>query len=74
LVAEAKGQYPRAIGRAFAKLQANPEVFRAYNELYSLSVIRPHRTVAFSGFAPTVRRSVDALLGVPLGGTGNAAE
>jgi hypothetical protein len=73
-VADAKGQYPRAIGRAFAKLRANPEVFRAYNELYSLSVLRPHRTVAFSGFAPMELRSIDALMAAPLGGPGNATE
>jgi len=51
LVAEAKGQYPGAVGRAYGKLaQMNPEVLKAYIELYELSLRRPHRTVAFQGF------------------------
>lgn len=62
LVADAKGQYPLAIGRAFDKLRENPEVFHAYNALYELSVLRPHRMVAFSGFGGAELRPVDALM------------
>jgi len=62
LVADAKGQYPLAIGRAFDKLRENPEVFHAYNALYELSVLRPHRVVAFSGFGGAELRPVDALM------------
>jgi regulator of protease activity HflC (stomatin/prohibitin superfamily) len=50
LVAEAKGQYPAAVGRALSELRAHPAVFDAYNELHELSLIRPHRTIAFRGF------------------------
>lgn len=49
LVAETKGQYPAAVGRAFEKLQRAPKVYAAYQELYSLSLVRPHRTIAFHG-------------------------
>lgn len=50
LVAEAKGQYPASVGRAYEVLGAKPEVLAAYQELYELSQLRPHRTVAFQGF------------------------
>jgi regulator of protease activity HflC (stomatin/prohibitin superfamily) len=62
LVAEAKGQYPLAIGRALGRLKAEPEVFIAYNELYELSLVRPHRTVAFRGFCDGELRAVDAAM------------
>jgi regulator of protease activity HflC (stomatin/prohibitin superfamily) len=67
LVAEAKGQYPAAVGRALGALRDRPKVLTAYNELYELSVLRPHRTVAFQGFdegAPL--RAVDAAMLVPM--------
>jgi regulator of protease activity HflC (stomatin/prohibitin superfamily) len=50
LVAEAKGHYPAAVGRAYARLEKSPVVLAAYEELYSLSLVRPHRTIAFQGF------------------------
>lgn len=50
LVAQAKGQYPAAIGRAFTEIGQIPAVLEAYNELYALSQVRPNRTVAFQGF------------------------
>lgn len=62
LVAEAKGQYPAAVGRALAALKAKPPVFDAYNELYGLSLVRPHRTVTFRGFADGEMRAVDAAM------------
>lgn len=71
LVAEAKAQYPLAVGRALAKMDATPEVRTAYQELYGLSQLRPHRTVAFSGFAPGEFRAVDAAM-IP--GVGRAGE
>jgi regulator of protease activity HflC (stomatin/prohibitin superfamily) len=49
LVAEAKGQYPAAVGRALADVKKRPAIFEAYNELYGLSLVRPHRTVTFRG-------------------------
>jgi regulator of protease activity HflC (stomatin/prohibitin superfamily) len=66
LVADAKGQYPAAVGRVFSRLRSEPEVFKAYNELYELSLIRPHRTIAFSGFREGELRAVDALMASPL--------
>lgn len=65
LVAEAKGQYPAAVGRALADLKVKPAVYHAYNELYELSLVRPHRTVAFRGFAEL--RAVDAAM-IPIEG------
>lgn len=62
LVAEAKGQYPAAVGRALASLQPGSKVFTAYNQLYELSLVRPHRTIAFRGFAPEEVRAVDAAM------------
>lgn len=61
LVAEAKSQYPLAVGRAFAAMRARPGVFAAYNALYDLSTLRPHRTVAFRGFDGELR-AVDATM------------
>jgi regulator of protease activity HflC (stomatin/prohibitin superfamily) len=62
LVAEAKGQYPAAVGRAFSVLGKQPRVLHAYNELYSLSQVRPHRTVAFHGFEGDSLRAVDVAM------------
>jgi regulator of protease activity HflC (stomatin/prohibitin superfamily) len=64
LVAEAKGQYPAAIGRAFTQLEKKPRVFHAYNELYDLSLLRPERTVSFRGFEGELR-ATDAAMIVP---------
>lgn len=61
LVAEAKTQYPIAIGRALSRLSSTPEVARAYEELHRLSLLRPHRTVAFRGFDGEVR-AIDAAM------------
>lgn len=63
LVAKAKGQYPAAVGRALNELKQNPEVYAAYNELYELSVLKPHRTTAFVGFDGL--RAVDAAMMLP---------
>lgn len=62
LVAEAKGQYPAAIGRALAALRPKRAVFEAYNTLYELSQLRPHRTVSFRGFADGEVRAIDAAM------------
>jgi regulator of protease activity HflC (stomatin/prohibitin superfamily) len=62
LVAEAKGQYPAAVGRALTSIRQKPAVFDAYNDLYSLSMVRPHRTIAFRGFAPDELRAADAAM------------
>jgi regulator of protease activity HflC (stomatin/prohibitin superfamily) len=62
LVAEAKGQYPAAVGRALADIKQRPKLFNAYNELYELSLVRPHRTVAFRGFANGELRAADAAM------------
>ena len=50
LTAHAKGQYPRAIGSAYSKLNEHPLILKAYIELFELSQIRPHRTTTFHGF------------------------
>jgi regulator of protease activity HflC (stomatin/prohibitin superfamily) len=62
LVAEAKGQYPAAVGRALQALVPGSKLFRAYNELYELSLVRPHRTISFRGFAEDEVRAVDAAM------------
>lgn len=65
LVAETKGQYPAAVGRAFQRLQSTPAVYAAYQELYELSLVRPHRTIAFRGFAGSELRAADAAMLAP---------
>lgn len=65
LVAEAKGQYPTAVGRALVDVGKRPGVFAAYNELYELSLMRPHRTVTFRGFEEGELRAADAAMVVP---------
>jgi regulator of protease activity HflC (stomatin/prohibitin superfamily) len=72
LVAEAKGQYPAAVGRALADLKTRPKLFAAYNDLYELSLIRPHRTIAFRGFGDGEIRATDAAM-VQLEGSANAS-
>jgi regulator of protease activity HflC (stomatin/prohibitin superfamily) len=62
LVAEARSQYPAAMGRAFDRLKASPAVCKAYNELYELSLMHPQRTIAFVGFAEGEIRPVDAAM------------
>lgn len=66
LVAEARSQYPAAMGRAFDRLKAAPAVCKAYNELYELSLMHPQRTIAFVGFAEGDIRPVDAAMIVPV--------
>lgn len=65
LVAEAKGQYPLAIDRAFEALKREPGLFDAYNELYGLSLARPHRMVAFRGFGSDLRATDAAMIPSP---------
>jgi regulator of protease activity HflC (stomatin/prohibitin superfamily) len=62
LIAEAKGQYPAAIGRAYATLGREKAVLSAYEALYGLNQLRPQRTVAFRGFDGPELRSIDAAM------------
>ncbi len=62
LVAEAKGQYPAAVGRAMSELGKSPEILSAYNELHRLSVLRPHRATAFVGFGPHEMSAIEAAM------------
>jgi regulator of protease activity HflC (stomatin/prohibitin superfamily) len=62
IVAEAKGQYPAAIGRVYAELSREPEVCQAYDELYRLSLLRPNRLVAFDGFQPGEVRAIEGAM------------
>lgn len=62
LIAEARGEYPLAVGRAYEGLGKRPEVFQAYQTLYELSLLQPHRTVAFQGFAAGEVRAMDAAM------------
>ena len=64
LIAEARGQYPLAVGRAYERLQVRPRVFDAYRTLYELSLFQPHRTVAFQGFNNGEVREMDAAMAV----------
>ena len=78
LIAEAKGQYPAAIGRALSDVKKKPGVFKAYNELYGLSLVRPHRTVTFRGFTDGELSATDAAMVVPYeagtSGNGNGTQ
>ena len=65
LVAQAKGQYPESVGRALTELKKVPRVYAAYNELYELSLVRPHRTTAFLGF-DGLRAEDAAMMTVPV--------
>lgn len=72
LVAEAKGKYPEAVGRAYERLEKTPAVMKAYEELYSLSLLRPHRTVAFQGFEDGGLRAIDAAMVSTMDGSAEA--
>lgn len=62
LVAEAKSQYPLAVGRALERLKKQPAVFEAYNALYELAQVRGSRTVAFRGFDGRPLRALDVAM------------
>lgn len=63
LVAEARAQYPLAIGKALEGLKRHPEVLAAYLELFELSQLRPPRTIAFRGFGgDAAMRAVEAAM------------
>lgn len=62
LVGESKGQYPAAVGRAYAALKKKPAVFAAYKELYDLSMVRPQQTVVFKDFEPGEMRALEAAM------------
>lgn len=66
LVADAKAQYPLAMSQVFSELKQDAKVFAAYNTLYELSQLRPHRTVAFVGFDGL--RAADAAMMSPANG------
>lgn len=69
LMARAKGQYPAAVGRALERLRSRPEVLAAYEELYELNQLRPHRLMTFRGFKEGEIRAVDAAMLAPAGDT-----
>jgi regulator of protease activity HflC (stomatin/prohibitin superfamily) len=62
LIAEARSQYPLAVGRAYAALEHTPTVREAYDALYELSLLHPHRTISFVGFEPGEIRAMDAAM------------
>jgi regulator of protease activity HflC (stomatin/prohibitin superfamily) len=66
LLAEARGQYPQAVGRAYAALRQQPEVLSAYQELYELSLLKPQSLVAFKGFSEGELRHIDAAMLAPM--------
>lgn len=68
LVAQAKSQYPLAVGRAMERLKKSGKVFEAYNSLYELSQLRGSRTVAFRGFDKELRALDAAMLPDPTAG------
>lgn len=69
LIAQAKAQYPLAIGRALASLREEPAVFDAYQALYGIAQLRAARTVSFMGFDEGAPRAIDAAM---LPGVGEA--
>lgn len=62
LVAEAKAQYPLAVGRGLKALRDDPPAYAAYQQLYALAQLRPGRTVTFLGFGADAPRAVDAAM------------
>jgi regulator of protease activity HflC (stomatin/prohibitin superfamily) len=67
LIGKAKGQYLAAVGRALAKLKDSPRVFEAFQQLYELSQLRPHRMLAFKGFKDGEVRAFDAAMFAAMG-------
>lgn len=61
-VADAKGQYPKSIGEALVEIGRQPRVLTAYNTLYELGHVRPHRTVVFEGFEASEISAADAAM------------
>ncbi len=61
-IAKARGQYPRAIGKAYAAMREGVTVDREYRELHDLVLLRPAHTVAFVGFEPGELRASDAAM------------
>jgi regulator of protease activity HflC (stomatin/prohibitin superfamily) len=59
-IAEARGQYPRAVGRAYAAMRAAPSVYAEFRALHDLVLLRPGHTVAFLGFEPGEIRASEA--------------
>jgi hypothetical protein len=50
------------VAQAYEELKQDAEVFEAYQELYQLSLIRPHRLVSFLGFRDDEVRAIDAAM------------
>lgn len=67
LEAEAKGQYSLSIARAYSSLAHDPTLLKAYTELYQLSLVRPHRTISFHGFAKEEASAMEAAMSLPYG-------
>jgi regulator of protease activity HflC (stomatin/prohibitin superfamily) len=67
LIGQAKGQYLAAVGRALAALKGSPRVFEAFQQLYELSQLRPHRMLAFKGFKDGEVRAFDAAMFAAMG-------
>ncbi|MSQ84859.1 MAG: SPFH domain-containing protein [Myxococcales bacterium] len=67
LTAQAKSQYPLAVGRAYAQLAQTPELLHSYQQLYELSQIRPHRATVFRGVTDHDFRKAEAMMLVPTG-------
>jgi len=65
LVAEARGQYSLSVSKAYKKLSNNYELLEAYKRLYELSLLKPHRTVAFHGFSEHEVKSMEAAMTLP---------
>lgn len=74
LEAKAKAEYPLAVGRALAELRKDHEVFEAYNELYRVSQVRPHRSIAFLGFGDGMRAEDAAMFVAPGAGANHEGQ
>jgi hypothetical protein len=53
------------VGRALADLRKDAEVYGAYNTLYRMAQLRPHRAVAFLGFDGRLRAEEAAMMPLP---------
>ncbi len=67
LVGDARGQYAKHVGEAYAQLRTDPEVFAAFQALHELVLLHPGQTVAFRGFGQGELKPTDAAMFAPGG-------
>jgi regulator of protease activity HflC (stomatin/prohibitin superfamily) len=63
--AVAKGCFLTEIGKAYEELRKHPDVYKAYQQLHELVLLRPAHTVAFRGFSTDSLRPTEAMFFEP---------